>query len=343
MSITHTFTDAIVSIFLGAPDADHALSVLPGHKLLQEGHGYKAVALTTIGSLFAVLIMTILIPIILKLMSWGYPIIQPYIVYILILASLALMLKESKSRFWAFTTYLLSGILGLAVLNSNLSQPLLPLFSGLFGVSILVTSITQKTTIPKQKIEFPDVNNKDLTKALTAGTSSSLLTGSLPGLGSAQAAIISTSVYKNIKPENFLIVTGSINTFVMFISFIGLLAIDKARSGSVVVISKILESFTLNHLILFTAISLIVAGIASILTLKIAIGFSNFIRKVNYSKLCIGIILFVALLVIILTGPLGFLVLIVATFTGVIPTLKGIGKNHLMGSLLFPIILFLLL
>jgi len=34
MAVTHTFLDSIPSIFLGAPDADMALGVLPGHKLL---------------------------------------------------------------------------------------------------------------------------------------------------------------------------------------------------------------------------------------------------------------------------------------------------------------------
>ena len=46
MSVTHTFLDTLPSIFLGAPDADTALAVLPGHRLLLEGRGYEAVKLT---------------------------------------------------------------------------------------------------------------------------------------------------------------------------------------------------------------------------------------------------------------------------------------------------------
>jgi len=42
MSITHTFTDFIASIYLGAPDDDTALSVLPGHVLLLQGKGRHA-------------------------------------------------------------------------------------------------------------------------------------------------------------------------------------------------------------------------------------------------------------------------------------------------------------
>ena len=53
MGITHTFLDAIPSIFLGAPDEDMVMGVLPGHKLLLEGKGYEAVKLTVIGSLLS--------------------------------------------------------------------------------------------------------------------------------------------------------------------------------------------------------------------------------------------------------------------------------------------------
>ncbi len=39
LAITHTFIDFIPSIFLGCPDTDTELSILPGHELLKKGHG----------------------------------------------------------------------------------------------------------------------------------------------------------------------------------------------------------------------------------------------------------------------------------------------------------------
>ncbi|MFC1682504.1 tripartite tricarboxylate transporter permease, partial [Nanoarchaeota archaeon] len=51
MAITHTFVDFIPSIFLGCPDTDTELSVLPGHELLKKGQGYQAVVLSAYGSL----------------------------------------------------------------------------------------------------------------------------------------------------------------------------------------------------------------------------------------------------------------------------------------------------
>ena len=53
MAITHTFIDFIPSIFLGAPEEETYLSVLPGRQLLKEGRGYEAVVVTFYGALVA--------------------------------------------------------------------------------------------------------------------------------------------------------------------------------------------------------------------------------------------------------------------------------------------------
>jgi putative membrane protein len=60
MAITHTFIDFIPSIFLGCPDTDTELSVLPGHELLKKGQGYQAILLTCYGSLAAIFILILI-------------------------------------------------------------------------------------------------------------------------------------------------------------------------------------------------------------------------------------------------------------------------------------------
>jgi putative membrane protein len=49
-SITHTFLNIIPSVYLGAPDADTALAVLPGHAMLLDGMGMAAIRLSALGS-----------------------------------------------------------------------------------------------------------------------------------------------------------------------------------------------------------------------------------------------------------------------------------------------------
>ena len=62
MAITHTFVDFIPSIFLGCPDTDTELSVLPGHELLKKGQGYSAVFLSAYGGLAAIFILIFITP-----------------------------------------------------------------------------------------------------------------------------------------------------------------------------------------------------------------------------------------------------------------------------------------
>lgn len=50
-SVVHSFVDFIPSVFLGAPNEDTVLSVLPGHRLLLSGKGLDAVACAAKGSL----------------------------------------------------------------------------------------------------------------------------------------------------------------------------------------------------------------------------------------------------------------------------------------------------
>ncbi|MBI2110244.1 tripartite tricarboxylate transporter permease [Candidatus Woesearchaeota archaeon] len=344
LSITHTFTDFLPSTFLGAPTADTALSVLPAHKLLLEGRGYEAVNLATRGSLIGLFAIIILTPLYLISVKEGYSIVQIFIPYILIISSLFLIFRETKSRIWALISFLLAGTLGIGVLNlPTLKQPLFPLFSGLFGTSMLLLSLKDKIKIPQQKITKPKIPKKELVKAIGSGAFASTLCGFLPGMGAAQAAIVASSVFKRIKTETFLILVGAVGTMVMVISFIALYTIEKARNGSVAIISKLIEKITLQNLILFLVVSIVVAILATIITLKLGKGFSKMITKVNYSRLCLGIILLIVLLAIIISGFLGLLVLTISTFVGMIPPLKGIGRNHLMGSLILPVLLYFLL
>jgi len=78
MAVTHTFLDSIPSIYLGAPDEDMAVAVLPGHKLLLNGMGHEAVKLTVIGSLLCIIACVVLFPLFLLVFPWVYNIIKDY-------------------------------------------------------------------------------------------------------------------------------------------------------------------------------------------------------------------------------------------------------------------------
>ena len=140
MGITHAFLDNIPSIFLGAPDPETVMAVLPGHKLLFQGLGWDAVRLTVIGSLLCLILAIIIAPLFALIFPPLYALVQPYTAWILI-AIIIVMISRNSNKKWAITTFLFSGILGWVVLNMNISQPLFPLLSGMFGISGLLLSL----------------------------------------------------------------------------------------------------------------------------------------------------------------------------------------------------------
>ncbi len=347
MSVTHTFLDSIPSIFLGAPDADMALGVLPGHRLLLEGKGYEAVKLTVIGSLLALIATLLLIPFMIPFVPRIYSFVQPYIGYILIFVVAYMILKEKKfSKIaWSSFVFFISGVLGIIVLGwNNLNQPLLPMLSGLFGISALVTSLSGDTKIPEQKItESIEVGLFDKVKAISAAVFSGSLTGIMPGLGAAQAAIIAMQIVGDIGVYAFMILLGGINTVNFTFSLVTFFTLGKARNGAVVAILEIIKEISLSQLLVFLFAALVAGCVAALLALFFARVFSNLIVKVNYRRLVVGIISFITLMVFYFSGIVGLLILVTSTAVGIIPGLLRVKRSHAMGCLLLPVILFFVL
>ena len=344
MAVVHTFLDSIPSVFLGAPDADMVLNVLPGHRLLLKGQGYEAIKLTVIGSLLCLVLTVVLVPLLIPIVPKIYSFVKGYMGWILI-SVVVFMILRSEKKFWSSFIFFISGILGLIVLNfKTLEQPLLPMLSGLFGVSMLLTSLNNKCVIPKQKItEEIKVPFWDKVKAVLAGTFSGSLTGIFPGIGAAQAAIIGTEIVGNIGEYGFMILVGGCNTVNFVFSLATFFAIDKARNGGVIAVRDIIGKIGVNELVVFLCCALIAGGIATYLAFKITKLFANVFNKLNYKIMCLSVIGFVSLLVFIFSGWLGLVVLIVSTAIGMIPAIKGVGRNMAMGCLLLPVILYFVL
>ena len=344
MAITHTFLDTIPSIFLGAPDSVDALNVLPGHRMLLAGKGYEAVKITITGSFLCLVLGIFITPLLILAAPKIFSILKPYIGYILILVILFMIIKEKsfENKLWSSIVFLISGIFGVVVFSlPNLEQPLFPMLSGLFGISTLLLSLSENTTIPKQEIkETIHVPKIATIKALLAGAFSGALTGIFPGLGAAQAAIIAMQLAGNIGNYGFMILVGGIGTVSSLFSLVTLYTLDKARDGAIVVVSEIIGELTISKFLVLLLTALIAGGLATILCMALTRGFSKFISKVNYKMLCISIIAFVATLVFYFSSFVGLLILAISTAIGLVSPLKNIGRNNAMGCLLLPVILY---
>ena len=99
--MVHSFVDSIPSVFLGAPDEDTVLSVLPGHRLLLSGKGLDAVACAAQGSLAGACVAIVLTFPVFILMSSPidlYDRFQPLIPGVLVIVMVMLVMAESDDR-----------------------------------------------------------------------------------------------------------------------------------------------------------------------------------------------------------------------------------------------------
>lgn len=339
MGITHTFLDAIPSIFLGAPDADTVMAVLPGHKLLLEGLGWDAVRLTVIGSLLCLMLCIVFIPFFILAFPFLFEHLKNYIGYLLVVL-LGFIIFKDKSKIWALLVFIFSGFLGLIVLNTSMNQPLFPMLSGMFGISSLLLSLFNKDEIPLQmNEEYVKLGKMEYLKSLAGGVFAGSFITLFPGIGPAQAAALSNAIFK-VEEYSYLVLVGGLNTVNFIISLVTVFAINKARNGAIVSLMEILPTMSLARLGVFSAAALIAGGIATILTLKIAKAFSFMIEHVNYKILSIVIICFITALAFYFSGFFGLLVLLISTAIGIVPQVTGCCRSNAMGCLLLPVILF---
>ncbi len=344
MVIVHSFLDFIPSIFLGAPESDTALGVLPGHKMLLRGEGYDALKLTVAGGLGAFLVGMIFLPAFALFVEKGYPILEKFIVPIIISFSAIFMLLENgfKKKLWALLIFMMAGSLGLTVLNGlNIKDGLFPMLSGLFGISTLLISSFSTAKIVEQKFsdEIKILSKKNIWNYIKAAISSALMS-LLPALGSAQAAVMSQAFAREDKEgKDFLVIVGGINTVSAIFVLTTLYLIGRARTGVIAAMKQFLVIDFHTYLILLAA-SFAATGISVILTLKLGKLFANKIQKLNYRKLSLAIIIFIFALVAIFSGWLGLLVLSVSTAIGLLAPLAGCKRIHAMGCLVIPIVLY---
>ncbi len=354
MAISHALLEFIPSMFLGVPEEGTVLSVLPGHHLLLEGRGKEAIRLVALGGFGAILVTILLLPIFALILPTLYGFMKPYI-WILLLAVVIYMFirlnSDLNSMAWSVVVFLFSGIMGWVMLNSPISSgvSLLCMFTGLFGVSTLLYSLSQRSVVPIQNPEhFLNVDNKILRGIFAGGIAGSIL-GFLPGMGPAQGSLLAQEISgggdTGEDKDSFLVAMSGVNVSDALFSMIAIYLIGNPRSGIAVYIDKIIEAFNYQHLILYIFVSITAVSLSLILCLKLGDLVSEYIQRLDYNKLSWLVIIFMSFIVVIFTlmehANLLFVLLVYATSValGLLPHYLGLNKSNLMGVLVVPAII----
>ena len=353
MSIAHALIEFVPSMLLGVPEEGTAVSILPGHRMVLEGRAKETIRIVAVGGFGAIIVVIIMLPVFAIVLPFLTEISKPFTWILLSVVSVYLIYKLTNSlgKFsWSLLLFVLSGLLGWIVFQTPIQSgiTMMAMFSGLFGISTILFSLNDNSSIPYQNPEYELNLDFPKIKSIFAGGTSGAILGFLPGFGPAQGSIIAQSVSGGTEGDddttNFLLANAGLNTSDCLFSLIAIYLIGNPRSGIAVYMSYLVANFSLYHLLIFIFASLIAFSISLILCLKLGDSFSNLMGGVDYRKLSIFVIILQIIILYIFIiyygAPILFvtLILITSIAMGMLPHYLGVGKSHLMGVLIIPAI-----
>jgi putative membrane protein len=344
MSLAHTFISYIPSTFLGAPEEGTELSVLPAHRLLLEGDGYDAVRHTTLGCLSSLMLSAVIIWPLMLFIIPAYSIIQSQMHWLLIgiLVIMIALERSIKSILWAALIFLLSGFLGLLALDTGMcsgSVALMPLLSGLFGISVLLPSMFSKNGLPKQKIKDEPIEFRSHVRPVFAGTAAGIFTGVIPSVGPSQGTVLAQLASRSKGAREFLVSVSGVNTSKALISFVTLYAIGRARSGAAIAVGQIMN-IGLRELVFLVGVALFAGGIAAMIQLQLGKLAAKHMWRMPYRTICLAVIATIIGLTVWYAGLIGLPILATATAIGLLPAVARVKRTFCMGVIMFPCILY---
>ncbi|MDU9376330.1 hypothetical protein McpSp1_09360 [Methanocorpusculaceae archaeon Sp1] len=346
--VTHTFLDAVPSTFLGVPDPDTVLAVLPAHRMCLAGHGEEAVRTSAIGSAAGFLLC---LPLFALFMLFLSPL-QEYIdwgIGLVILFAAGLLIVYSKTPAWALAVFAASGVLGVFSLGYSyfsfglfgIGEVLLPLLTGLFGIPVLLASMRSSQPLPAQNFSGLSISRRDILTGGLRGAVAGAVVGWLPGFSSGTAnavlAVRRSSDFESMDARSYLVATSAANTANAVLGIAALYAIGRMRSGAMVALGAI-DLPPLSLMITAAAVAAVFAYLLTITSSR----FAPLVMRLNQPLLAKIVLVFLIVMSFVFCGPFGLLILLAAALVGMIPGLVNVQRIFCMGAIMLPVMLLTL-
>jgi len=333
-----TVFESLRAIFLFIPDTGTVLTLLPGHRMLMQGRGMRAVAICSLAFIASTALAVLLLPLSLVLFPALYLVIAPITPLLLLALSLVLLASERKSRNVASAAlcFTLAGALGLLLFNYPVvPEPLFPAFAGLFAVSGLVMGMARQRPLPPQRPAGSAPLS--LLPIIAIGTLLAALADLLPGLSSPAQIAVFASIFTYMNSERFLALTSSIASSHLIFALSALLTTGKARIGALAIAGEAVSRLTPEWVFAMAGTALFATGAAAFLLMPLARKAVPLLASVRQRELNALVLAYLVSLIFLLGGGApGLLVAAVASFIGALPPLLGVRRTHVMGFILLP-------
>ena len=366
MIVGWAILNTIPAIFLGAPDESAIFVVLPGQKYMMQGRGYEAAALTGLGALAGIVAMCTASPLFFKTLPKLRQLTRPHNFWIMGLIIAYMLLSEwpkgsgrQKTGWGRFIdgwknlaagllTFLLSGILGIIILNKPLVpiqyafQNIMPVFVGLFAIPWVIGNIFSKTEIPPQYIcTSADLDPRIWSRGGFGGFLGGMIAAFLPVVTGGIGGFIAGHVTAQRDDRLFIISQGAsksvyyIGGFLM--AFIP--SLHRTRGGMAWMLRPFYTPHTYDDYWRIMGVIMLSGGISFFLILAYSRLMIKVINTVNYRALSAVMFFLLLAVTYALAGPMGLALTTVATAIGLIPVYFHSRRMNCMGVLLLPITL----
>lgn len=260
----------------------------------------------------------------------------------------ALRTHRARKRAIAIALVLLSGLLGLVVMDRRLPLDglagldlslMFPLLTGLFGVPTLLNS--SSASLPPQQ----DAGARPRMGLSSLGALAGAVVGWFPGISSTTGVIlVSPLVRKSNDAGGFIAMVSAVGTSSAVFGILALAVAYKGRSGALLAVKDILGGGALpfEQFPLLLASVLVGCAVGNRALLWLGAWFARSASRIDAPRLNRAILLMLLILTVAFNGAPGVLVLVASTILGMVPPAMGVGRVHLTGCLLVPVLLFLL-
>ena len=342
--VVHTFLNAVPAMALGVPDAEMAVTALPGHRLVLEGRGSEAIRLSALGSILAVLAAVPLAVPVTRAVTAVYLTVRARLSLLLVTIVVALLASEPtwRSRLGGFLSFGLATGLGAVTLDLSPAAPLeaggtlAPLFASLFGAPVLIDAI-RGSGIPCQDGSGITMSRGLVGGTAVAGTLAGAAVGYLPGITAAVAAVaVLVVVPDGASDRGYIVATSGVDTANTVFSLFALVAIGQPRTGVLVAVDSI--DVPLEVPILLAAV--VLAGLAGfVLVLVVGDAYLAFVGRLPYWQVSAAVLALLLVLSFLFAGVVGIAIFFAGAAVGLVPVRLRARRVHLMGVLIGPLLL----
>ncbi len=248
---------------------------------------------------------------------------------------------------WCVLLFLSSGVLGIMAMDGLVpgeelwkgmeGNMLMPLFTGLFGLPLLIGS--SRGRMPKQRME---ADHSPSVLGALKGSLMGGLVGWLPGVTATAGAVLTTILPRSREegPEGFISMVSAVGTGAAVLGLGTLLLLGKGRSGTLLAMQEVFPTVAVGSLPALLLCVLSSSLLSYLLTIRLGTRFLRQAQGRDLTRLNQAALVGMVLLSFLLAGPGGLLLLTLSTMLGMVPTKVGVSRVHLTGCLLLPILLY---